>query len=84
MFRSPIYIHIAEYSAITTRNTYYGTTSYALWAALVIFLTLMSITATTNSQYAGLLAGVAAIGSELICIGWYFCVWEQFKNLYYI
>jgi len=77
-------LHIAEYSAITTRNTYYGTIAFGLWPALVIFLTLISSSALLNAQFRGLLVGVAAVGSELICIGWYFCVWEQFKNVNYL
>jgi hypothetical protein len=77
-------LHIAEFSAITTRNTYYGAIAFGLWPALVIFLTLISGPALSIAQFRGFLLGVAAIGSELICIGWYFCVWEQFKNVTYL
>lgn len=74
-----VQLHTAEYAAITTRNTYYMSVSFAFWPALVLYLTLLK-----PGWSLSLTVSLAAIGSELIAAGWYFCMVEQYKNVRYI
>jgi hypothetical protein len=76
-------LHIAEYTALTTRNTYYMSVSFAIWPALVLYLTLFGILKGWES-YGVLLALLAVFGTELLGAGWYFCLYEQYQNVLYM
>jgi hypothetical protein len=80
-----VQVHIAEYAAITNRNTYYMNVSFAFWPALIVYLTLIQYLNSLKPGWSlSLTVSLAAIGSELITWGWYFCVVEQYKNVRYI
>ena len=77
-----INLHIAEYSALTNRNTYYISISFTVWPSLVLYLSLIGL--IVRQWNVGLMAGLAVVGSELLAIGWYYCLWENYKNACYL
>ncbi len=80
-----IHLHIAEYTAITNRNTYYMSVAFAFWPALIVYLTLIAYLILLKPGLSkSLSVSLTAIGSHLIVCGWYFCMVEQYKNVRYI
>jgi hypothetical protein len=74
-------LHIAEFAALTTRNTYLTNIAFTFFPGLIFYLTLVSIVG--KGQSAGLMAGLAAFGSGVLALGWHHCIWEGYQNIRY-
>jgi hypothetical protein len=80
-----IELHIAELAALTTRNTYLTSIAFTFWPGLIVYLTLISVIASSAKQEnLSLIAGLAALGSGVLAFGWYHCIWEGFQNIRYV
>lgn len=73
--------HLAEYGAITTRNTYYMAVSLGLASFLTTSFGLVAQIPRLDSV---LRVWLWVLGAELGCIVWYWCVYEQYTNVRYI
>lgn len=88
-----INLHVAEYQALTTRNTYLVTLQFSLWPVLLLFLTLVSQVwnsipkepnTPTPDQAHRVLVWSTAAALQLIGAAWVQLAWEQLSNLIYI
>lgn len=78
-----IQVHLAEYSALTTRNTYWLTLQFALWPTAIIFLALIGqmwpSPTSVGLRHFLLWAGLA--GLQVIGQVWYLAAREQYANV---
>jgi len=77
-------LHLAEYNALTTRNTYILTIQYGLPAILLLFVTLVYTFRGKRGQVLGMQIWAAFIGAQIIGLVWAENLWEQYNNLKYI
>lgn len=77
-----IQLHIAEYQALTTRNTYWMTMQFALFPMLLLFMALVA--QLWNSLDHAVLLWGSALVAQLIVVVWYQAGWEQYNNVRYM
>jgi hypothetical protein len=86
-------LHIAEWNALMTRNTYLVTIQFSLWPVLVIFLTLASqvwgqlpkeAAPTVLDQNHRILIWAILAAIQMIGVGWVQLIWEQLSNIRYL
>jgi hypothetical protein len=75
-------LHIAEYNALTTRNTYYITIAASFFPVLLLVLTIL--VAIWNSLNHALLIWASGTVVQLFVLAWIENAWQQYKNLKYI
>jgi hypothetical protein len=75
-------LHIAEYNALTMRNTYWITLQYALWPILLIFLGFVA-QARPSIPLEYIIWG-SAIVIQIIMLSYYAAQYEQYNNVWYI
>ena len=90
---SSIDLHIAEYNALMTRNTYWTTIQFSVAPAIAIYLTLL-ITAweaikivnpnADSRVYEKHLLWLSLLGAELFVLAGYNCVYEIYNNVRYV
>ena len=90
---SSLGLHIAEYEALMTRNTYWTTIQFSVAPAIAIYLTLL-ITAWEAMKFINPTADVrvyekhllwlSLLGAELFVLAGYNCVYEIYNNVKYI
>ncbi len=77
-----IQLHIAEFAALTNRNSFLTYIAFTFWPALIVYLTLISN--ATRLDNAKLMAAFGAFGSFLLAGAWYHCIWEGYNNICYV
>ena len=84
--RSLLALHIAEYEALMTRNTYLLALQFALWPAVGLILTLgATLWASDKIEIEGrLLIWIAVGGLYLVANNWADTLWELYSNVAYI
>ncbi len=75
-------LHIAEYEALMTRNTYLVTLQFSLWPILLLFFTLLA--QIWNSIDHGILIWSTGVALQLIGAAWVQLIWEQLNNIQYL
>lgn len=76
-------LHIAEYQAITMRNTYWITLQWAVYPILVVYIGAAIQLWKPETSLTSLF-GSSAIMLQLLAIAWLHTVSEQFNNLLYL
>jgi hypothetical protein len=78
--------HLAEYAALTTRNTYWITLQFTLWPTAIIFLALVAqmwqSSTAGGARHFLLWAGMA--GLQVIGLVWYLAAREQYGNVVFL
>jgi hypothetical protein len=75
-------LHIAEYQALTNRNTYLVTLQFSLWPVLLLFLTLVAqLWGLFDHRLLGWSTNFAI---QLIGWAWLQLIWEQLNNIRYL
>jgi hypothetical protein len=90
---STLDLHIAEYEALMTRNTYWTTIQFSVAPAIAIYLTLL-ITAWEAIKFVNPTADLRVyerhllwlclLGTELFVLAGYNCVYEIYNNVKYV
>ena len=77
-------LHIAEYEALATRNSYLITLQYSLLPAAVLIVTLFAQMWSANKDHNELL--VWAVYASLLMVGivWVDTLWEIYNNVWYV
>ena len=75
-------LYIAEYQALTTRNTYWITLQYALWPILILSLALLAQVPSLLPKQ--VLAWSAAVIVQVIVVAYYGAAYETYNNVRYI
>ena len=90
---STVDLHIAEYEALMTRNTYWTTIQFSVAPAIAIFLTLLVtaweaikiINPSADARYYEKhLLWLSLLGAELFVLAGYNCVYEIYNNVRYV
>ena len=79
---SMLQLHLAEYQALTTRNTYWITLQFALWPILLIYFALVA--QVWNSMARGLLVWGSGLVTQTVVLTLYWTGFEQYNNIRYI
>lgn len=82
-YNSLVQLHIAEYTALTTRGTYWITLQKSLIPASFLLLTLFAQLWTIIPDHAALI-WLAVIALEALCLLWYELLGELYKVILYI
>jgi hypothetical protein len=82
LIESVVQVHLGEYQALTTRNTYWITLQYACWPILLVYVALAG-------QFVKVLDREVLIwGSgfvvQLVVVSWYQAAQEQYRNVIYM
>jgi hypothetical protein len=86
-------LHIAEYEALMTRNTYWTTIQFSVAPAIAIYLTLLVLAweaikivnpAADSAVYEKHLLWLSLLGAELFVLAGYNCVYEIYNNVRYV
>ena len=75
-------VHLAEYQALTTRNTYWMTLQYALFPILLLFLAIVAQMWGTFDHK--LLVWVSVCAIDAIFFSHYQAGWESYNNVLYL
>jgi len=84
--RSLLELHLAEYEALMTRNTYLMAIQFTLWPVVGIVLALVAQlwTSGTIKIESRLLIWIAEAGLFLVANNWADTLWEIYNNVTYI
>jgi len=84
--RSLLALHIAEYEALMTRNTYLMALQFALWPAVGLILTLGATLWASERIHidGGLLIWIAIGGLYVVANNWADTLWELYNNVSYM
>lgn len=77
-----VQLHLAEYQALTTRNTYWITLQYGVWPILLLVLTLVAQVRTSFNPE--LLVWGAALIIQGGVLAYYASLYEIYNNIRYI
>jgi len=75
-------VHLAEYSALTNRCTYWLAFQVPIWTALIAFLGLIPLLWPYWDHFR--LASLVGIGSQLLVLIWFQTIEEQYRAISYI
>jgi hypothetical protein len=85
---SLIQLHVAEYQALTTRNTYWITIQFSVWLLILTYVTLISAIwlAKPNlpAMYTPFIIWGSGILIQIALAGWYYAGHETYRNLCYV
>jgi hypothetical protein len=77
-----LYVHLAEYNALTTRNTYWITLQYAVWPILLIYWTLIAnVWSTVPHPW---LVWGSGIITQAAVLNWCEAGYEIYNNVAYM
>lgn len=77
-----LHCHVAEYAALTMRNTYWLTLQFAVWSIVLIYVTA-AVFLWGKVDQAFLLWGSAAI-VQVAVLHWFHCGQEMYINVRYL
>jgi hypothetical protein len=79
-----IQLHIAEYSALTNRNTYWITIQSSVWVTILLYVTVMAYIWSSRPQYGAVILWGSAIVVQFALAGLYSAGQEIYRNVYYM
>ena len=77
-------LHIAEYEALMTRNTYHITLQFSLLPVAILIVSLCSVLWSKNYDYNRLI--IWSVYAALLIVGtvWAESLWELYNNVFYM
>jgi hypothetical protein len=82
--KSLLDLHIAEYNALTARNTQWSVIQSNIWVLFIIALTLIATFWASHPDYPRSAISTAGLIAEGVLIGLCFATMEIYRNVYYL
>ncbi len=85
---SLVQLHVAEYQALATRNTYWITIQFSVWLLILTYVTLISAIWLAKPSlpvmYTPFIVWGSGILIQIALAGWYYAGHETYRNLCYV